>query len=501
MLGGAFSLLLGFDIVMTERGAAMTIGGVVALSGGVIALGIGLALVRLNQLLRMLEARAAKPVRAGGTDRPVVPIAAEDIRPPVATPEPAAPPHPRQPTPAGDLLHPTMASAGLAGAAALGAAAAGRARLEEEVPLAREPLPGDRFPPTSPVSDAPSPPAAPSSSIGVSDLLPARTAAVGLPPEVLSRDDLPPEDLPPEDSSPENLPLERMPPDRLPREEFSRDENLRQDLPREDLRGDLAETPALPASSIALPLDLEEELTRALAETSLPPDLPASPTVDVPPAEDRSFAPAESAAEDRSFEDGLSKLLGRPVRPAAVPIESPPLQQDLADMLAPISPSSSAAELAEREGDPTSFAGERPSGFVAEDMPAPLHQPIEPAPAAETSADREDGLGEESSSANAFGERDQTPEVDRHGDDDLFDDPSPPQPEGERDGGAEPSMAREEAAPAPESPPSAPVLGTYTIGGRTYRMFGDGSVEAVSEGGAIERFASMDELRKHLARA
>jgi hypothetical protein len=64
MAAGAGYLLLGFDIVMTERGSAMTIGGAVALSGGVVTIGLGFAVLRLTQILRTLEATA----RSGTTD-------------------------------------------------------------------------------------------------------------------------------------------------------------------------------------------------------------------------------------------------------------------------------------------------------------------------------------------------------------------------------------------------------------------------------------------------
>jgi hypothetical protein len=59
-----------------------------------------------------------------------------------------------------------------------------------------------------------------------------------------------------------------------------------------------------------------------------------------------------------------------------------------------------------------------------------------------------------------------------------------------------------EQAVAPLSAPVLPskkVLGTYNAGGRTYSMYADGSVEAVTEFG-VERFNSMDELRRHLVR-
>jgi hypothetical protein len=73
--GGAAFLLLGFDIVMTERGSAMTIGGTIALSGGVVTLGLGLALLRLTQILRALEARDA-PIGDAKPDAQPAPAAA-----------------------------------------------------------------------------------------------------------------------------------------------------------------------------------------------------------------------------------------------------------------------------------------------------------------------------------------------------------------------------------------------------------------------------------------
>ena len=80
VLGGATSLLFGFDIVLTERGMAMVIGGTVALSGGVVAMGIGFTLRRLSQLLASMEGpvKARRPVP---TDRPVVPMATSVVAP------------------------------------------------------------------------------------------------------------------------------------------------------------------------------------------------------------------------------------------------------------------------------------------------------------------------------------------------------------------------------------------------------------------------------------
>jgi hypothetical protein len=60
------------------------------------------------------------------------------------------------------------------------------------------------------------------------------------------------------------------------------------------------------------------------------------------------------------------------------------------------------------------------------------------------------------------------------------------------------AQSSELPAPEPAPEPAATVLGSYRAGGRAYTMYSDGSVEAVTEAG-VERFASMEALRAHLA--
>ena len=133
MLGGATALLFGFDIVMTERGSAMVIGGTVTLSGGAITVGIGFALVKLNQILRTLALRDGKMLRATPpTDRPVVPmiasetaLSAQSLSP--QSPEPSLAGMPVTRMPVTGMAATDMAVGGLAvaGLAVAGAAAAG----------------------------------------------------------------------------------------------------------------------------------------------------------------------------------------------------------------------------------------------------------------------------------------------------------------------------------------------------------------------------------------
>ncbi len=402
MLGGAISLLLGFDIVLTERGAAMTIGGVVALSGGVIAVGIGLALKRLKQILVVLEARAAKPVRSAGADRPVVSMVADEARAEVASApaepaEPANPPRPPlAPTPpvAGGPLLPGLATAGIAGAAAIGAASVfGRGRSEESAP-----------PPTpEPASTRPLPAWAP-----------------------------------------------------------------------EPVRAEPASEHASPATQLDLPQDLEEELSRALAETTIPSGVGTSPS--------------EPAATGRSFEEGLSELLGR----TSPPLAEPAPRQDLADLLGAPGPADEKVPAQEPDGQPSSdeAADAAPMGTDVKATDADLDVPAEAWRDEPQEPEQEPGLELEAPPTAHF-------------DDDLFVEAQEASEGANRVLDEEFAQAAEELSSEPfeAAAPATPVLGTYTIGGRTYRMFGDGSVEAVSEKGEVERFSSMDALRRHLAGA
>jgi hypothetical protein len=127
MLGGAASLAFGFEIVVTERGSAMVIGGTVAISGGLIALGIGFALLRLSQLLSTLEPRNVRPQRYGG-DRPVVPLATQE-------PSRQAPAEPSVDRETSAFRPGTMAAAGgIAAAAVIGAGIASVAAADRKEP-------------------------------------------------------------------------------------------------------------------------------------------------------------------------------------------------------------------------------------------------------------------------------------------------------------------------------------------------------------------------------
>lgn len=81
-------------------------------------------------------------------------------------------------------------------------------------------------------------------------------------------------------------------------------------------------------------------------------------------------------------------------------------------------------------------------------------------------------------------------------------DPAPPvvaeeEPINENRSGRLPSLAGiEHALQEPESAPS--LVGRYSAGGATYKIFSDGSIEAETDRGAF-RFASMSEFKAHLA--
>ncbi len=428
-VGGGVSLLFGFDIVVTERGSAMTIGGVIALSGGIIAMGIGSALLKLKAILRALEARAGRAPRAPASDRPVVPLQAD-----------VPPPPPR----AADVA--MGAAAGIA-VAGLAAGAAGRAAR----PVEREP---ETMPEPDPAMIAPEP-------VSMTDI------------EAMERP-----------QAADTAQIERRP----------------------------------------APPDLEAELSRALAE------------VDDPPRPRRSFA------------DGLQELLDRAPMPAERRAD-----QEAEEPLLPLAPSAMAQSEPAAQATISDDHGERQASAMDEetivlsdrgrweyasvepdqqpDVLAPeVPAPEVPAPEVVASqATEPEDIAAEAVAPEVLASQDLAPERfapdisapdARMPADRMAASPAlqtqvlaaPQEVAAAADGyaGATAAFAgdggqtAEPTHPAPSRPAPQPaprqqaVLGSYSIGGRTYRMFADGSVEAETESG-VQRFTSMDELRRHLA--
>ena len=491
MIGGAISLLLGFDIVLTERGAAMTIGGVVALSGGVLAVGIGFALKRLNQILRALEIRSGKPVRSQVPDRPVLPIATDPQKPAVASP---------------------ALDGGL------------------PEPVASEPVVApDAIPAT--VAPPPMPPAIP-------PRLPA-TAAAGLAGGVAVGAGLAAGSTLFGRSGPraEGASL---------RDEQANAFNGGLDAPVFDpaVEGTTPPSGSGEVEPKPLPLDLEEELSRALAETSILRDPPADlePALQEPELQaetpsdamddlplDQPLPSQASQDDDRSFEDGLSQLLGRRAKPTVIATDPAP-RDDLADLMAGLDPRPVGVAAASQDPQTIGFA---PEPAADEDLPLeseaapavddmselPLQdQPREPAnDASPTPVDDATPMGDgraasrswqdivsrelqDVETAAAPGVAPQLAEISE----------AVVSADNAREEGEDAGSHASEGAGVPgsqggsateASAPKSSVLGTYTIDGRTYSMFADGSVEAVNESGEVERFASMNELRRHLAGA
>jgi hypothetical protein len=208
-----------------------------------------------------------------------------------------------------------------------------------------------------------------------------------------------------------------------------------------------AVAPGPPQGSIP---DLEEELARALAE-------PGS-------------APPPLAAREKSFSDGLSDLLGKPksrkrkdvpgqqTEPDAVPGPETGLETTPVALPSP-----------EPVAEPETVVAETDESIANSDLPVGTPVAI-PAEAAGDAVAPEPEVAEVDMAET-------THSADELTEADLM--VAPP--------------------PAPVLP-SRKVLGTYNAGGRTYSMYADGSVEAVTELG-VERFSSMDELRRHLVKA
>ena len=81
--------------------------------------------------------------------------------------------------------------------------------------------------------------------------------------------------------------------------------------------------------------------------------------------------------------------------------------------------------------------------------------------------------------------------------------PRPPRPREEPEPSAPPAFLRESdlLGEEPEETPAEPevtVLKSGTIGGMSYKLFSDGSIEADLPDGTL-RFASLQDLREHVA--
>jgi len=221
------------------------------------------------------------------------------------------------------------------------------------------------------------------------------------------------------------------------------------------------------ASTVIVPPDLEAELARALSDTS-PSPAPARSFVDDPAivpakASKRKQARAlANAAGATGVQSGMpavevEALLGLPDAPAAM--QTAKSDQD-ADW--------PSAVVADHPGFDEA-APSLPAGRVAEametDAPIGPTGPDGRASVSETPASDPSGLIMSAGREALMDDRE-------------FDDLR---------------------VNAPASSQEATVLGTYNIGGRTYSMYSDGSVKAITESG-IQRFESMDDLRQHLAK-
>jgi hypothetical protein len=380
VVGGAISLLMGFDIVMTERGSAMTLGGIIALSGGVITVGIGFALLRLSQILAALQERNVRGARPVVTaERPVVPLIPPE---PVASGEKPLPPVTEPGVNRIGLGAGAVTASIVASAAGFAASKAGAERHEAEVVPAHEPH---------------------------------ASAAVH-------------RDMP--------------------------------DKPEQPYLDTALVVAASPPSPGSIP-DLEEELARALAEPEA--------------------VPSTVPARDQSFANGLSDLLAKPR--GRKRNQEPDLVAD--------------PELEVGSEQEAEF--EAPSGPETDQKPdsveASLPEPVEVMRAVSA------GLHERIVSLDlpgASGAVHETAPVDTDADALQVSETDRPQTTSPVDKLVEDDLMVE--PPSAPVMPSKKVLGTYNAGGRTYSMYADGSVEALTEFG-VERFSSMDELRRHLVRA
>ncbi len=391
IVGGAISLLMGFDIVMTERGSAMTLGGTIALSGGVIAVGIGFALLRLSQILAALQERNVRGVRpVVAPDRPVVPLVSPESlatgdRPPPLDNEAGAS---RAGIGTGVIAAGIAASAAGLASGAMGSAAISQAGTSHDemdtTPAPTAAVPDEDRTEIPAMSELPSPDTAP-------------TIVVSSPPEGGMR-------------------------------------------------------------------DMEEELARALAE-------PGSSSLAIP-------------VRKSAFSDSLSNLLAKPKSGkhsygTEQVVDAERILGAHDDELTAVSGLEADRDLILVEPLLSESAAEAAAIAAATDG-----HTISPALAYEPGEIREPVTGDAAVEAMTI-----QPEL-----------AVAAMSEAAYSAGERPDSAPMVAAPSAHAIPSMKVLGTYNAGGRTYSMYADGSVQALTESG-VERFSSMDELRRHLVRA
>jgi hypothetical protein len=388
IIGGGISLLAGFDIVMTERGSAMTIGGTVALAGGTITLGIGFALLRLSQILRVLqtveqEETAAEP--AAETANPVLaetaiaPATVEIMRQDIA---PSAP------------LTQTPVTAAIEAS-----------RTEDDTILVSPLKPRD-------VEEAPKKPGffrsrAKMAGIGAAGIGAAGAAGAAILASSAALAD----------------------PDK--------DEKIQ--TSEEDLLPPLPEITS-PQVKEALPLDLEAELSRALAE-----DTPISLNQEQPSAESELETIFAETTEELplSFNEGLSKILSKPKKRGKKGAATDVSEETSAET------DSIADEISKVEDAPSS------SIDVLDKTSSGSDRMIDPVEELLQDAQIEDQPIQGASVKTGV------------------------------------NLSQSEQRPA--------ILGTYNAGDGTYVMYADGTVEAINEQG-VRLFKSMEELRAHLAK-
>jgi hypothetical protein len=218
-----------------------------------------------------------------------------------------------------------------------------------------------------------------------------------------------------------------------------------------------------PLPSLSIP-DLEDELSRALAEPFAGPSAAETARAEKQPPE----SPAKT-----SFADGLSELLDKPRgRKRRMPFADAPaesVEPEAPPVVEPSAPDSALVESgAATEGSATveTPAADDASSASVEDR------------APDVSGSQEVNLSEVAASGD-LGEPDKIEAIS------LASQPA-----------FDVDDLRTVATAAPTST-GMKVLGTYNAGGRTYSMYSDGSVEAMTETG-VERFESMDALRRHL---
>ena len=438
VLGGTYSAMSGWDIVIIERGWTQVLSGVIVATGGVLLAGIAF----LAGEVRQMTARLA---RQPATEAPPAPIS----RPSAVTDEPAETarrPGPRDPDPqatdtrAPDTRLPDPGAIPLAAGAITGAGA-----LAAQTQRAQDEADADR-------SGKDAGPGDDSERIAMAGdtIEEAQTEEIS---EDAARDETE------ESRAPMRDPAEDGP---------------APDTPFLESDAGISPVAGAPEEATLSDADIFADLLAgqtAGAEESAPRDVAEHDDPEPEELEPEDPEPEDQASEDVQPESSIHALPQEPTPQAETLREEPareePMHEDpvreepVREDLPPDDAADSDSSVTTPPAPPADEAREAPGPSHPGFAPDPSEPEAEPAPSPEAATGPDAGISAEEEAPEAAPE--------------------------------EPAVAPDDLAIPPPS-----VIGTYESGGNTYTMYADGSIDAHTPDGDYH-FASLDDLKRFIA--